>query len=212
MARPPHRGSMDEPRPWLSPIQRDVLGLFAPMAVLLLAIALSVAFGLDLSPGAGLVFAPWALALMGLALLLFAGSVVWWYYVAADEREPARGEFTRDPARGRLAVREGAGTFRTKALAPEAMNEPHRRMEAEADFVPRTQRAWALWFASLIGAVVVAAVLVRLGEGSGDPLAFSLAAAGLLGYAVMAGAVMVGEFGHSGRWTRDPRARPKPPA
>lgn len=131
---------MDAHAPRLSPIQRDVLGLFAPMAALLLAIALAVAFGLDLSDGVGSVFSPWALALLALGFLFFAGSVGWWYYVYRDEREPARGEWTSDPDHGRFARREGHGTFRDKALAPEAMDEPHVRMEADARYTPRTRR------------------------------------------------------------------------
>lgn len=200
---------MDSHAPRTTPIQRDVAVLLGGLLLVVLASGFAVAFGFDLAPGAG-GFAPWAVALLVGAVVAFAVSAWYWYYVHPDEREPARGEWTHDAGTG-MHRREGGGSFRTKALHANAAGEAHHRMEAERDFVPRTGRAWATWVLAVIGALATAVLLIRAGDRSGDPFAFQLTATALIAVALVMGAMLAGEFGHSGRWTRARPPGERPP-
>lgn len=189
----------------LFPIQRDALLLLGGIMLLLLSIWVAVSFGVTFVGGGAM--APWALALLFAGFLAFGASAVWWYHVYGDEREPARGEFTFDEAN---RARGGHGSFRTKALHAGALAEPQARMTSEAGFVPRTARRWGAWVAVVVLALVGAAALVGLSRTVEDPLAPLMVAVGLIGGAVMLGAVAVGEMGPRGAWFRrePPRAMP----
>jgi hypothetical protein len=187
----------------LTPIQRDVAVIFGGLAVLLITIWFSVAYGASF--GGQPAIQAWAVGLIAVAGLLFALSAYWWYNVYEDERAPARGEFTYGRG-GR--VKGGVGSFRDKKLRAGARREPESRMAEEPAFVPRTQARWALWFLGMAASLGLAAAMVQGATGSDDPAAWLLAAAGLLGAAVMLGAVGVGEFSHQGPWAR---REPPPP-
>jgi hypothetical protein len=195
MAAPAQAGTMAAySRHRLTPIERDALGFLGSLAVLLLAIWLGVSFGSTPDGGLG----PLGIGLIALGYAVFAGSVLLWYFVARDEREPARGEFTVEDGH----VREGSGSFRTKAPGPGVLEEPEYRMTQDASFVPRTVPRWAGWFALMAVALLAAGGLVMFAKQTADPLSPLLVAVGLLGGAVMLGALAVGEMGHQGPWAR----------
>ena len=181
----------------LSPIAKDAVFFVASLAVLLIGVWIAVVFGVSFAPGGGGI-ALWAVALLVIVGGIFAAANVWWYYVYPDERAPARGEFTFEPREGRRmpGVRGGMGTFRDKALREGAMRETGTRMSDEPGFVPRTARGWVLWMVAMVAALLAASALVLYSRTVEDPLSPLLVAVGLLGAAVMLGAVAVGEMGH----------------
>jgi hypothetical protein len=187
----------------MTPVQKDAFLFVGWMAALVVSVWVAVSYGVRFSgPSPGI--DAWAAAL----LLLVGGlgtalTVSWWYYVYADERTPARGEFTleRDGSRfGR--VRKGFGSFRTKLPGTGTQEEAEYRMTTEEGFVPRTRLRWLAWFVLIGLALVVSGGLAAYARTAEDPLAPMLAAVALMGGAVMLGALAVGEFGHEGPWAR----------
>ena len=188
-----------------SPIQRDALVFLGPLGAFMAGVWIAVSYGVAFTgPAPGI--QAWAAALILTVGAAFAASVAWWYHVAADERDPARGEFTIDPATGTRPrhIREGHGSFRLKSPGWGVVAEPEYRMTTEPGFVPRTRARWLAWFALMGLALAGAGALVSWAKGTEDPLSPLMAAVGLLGAAVMLGALGVGEMSHSGPWARQP--------
>lgn len=190
-----------------SPIQRDAAVFLGGLAAFMAGVWLAVSYGVTFGPGGGI--AAWAVALIVIVGLVFAGTVMWWYYVAPDERNPARGEFTLDKGAGERVghVRGGVGSFRDKTAGTGVVEEPEYRMTTEPGFVPRTNGRWAAWFVLMAAALGASAALVNFAKTTEDPLSPLLVAVGLLGAAVMLGALGVGEMSHSGAWARRPPSR-----
>jgi hypothetical protein len=120
----------------LSPIQRDGLLFVAAMLLLLTTVWFTVSYGVSFTgPERGI--QAWAVALLAAAFLVFSAVVWYWYHVSRDEREPARGEFTRAEGGG---VRHGEGSFRPASrLGPGARAEPHANIQdLEPSRFPRT--------------------------------------------------------------------------
>jgi len=184
----------------LTPIQRDGVVFLGALAALLAGIWLAVSFGVTFA-GPSLGIAGWAVALLVVLVVAFAVSVFLWYYIGAEEREPARGEFVLD---GQRHVHAGEGSYRTKAPGPGVVQEPEYRMSSDPQFVPRTVPRWLAWFGLMLVALLVSAALVSYSRTVEDPLSPLLVATGLLGGAVMLGALGVGEMSHEGPWTRKP--------
>jgi hypothetical protein len=180
----------------LTPVQKDGLIFLGALAVLLSGVWLAVSYGVDFTGGG---VATWAVAVIGLGYIVLAGSVFWWYYVYRDEREPARGEFALDDARH---IHAGEGSYRLKSPGPGVVQEPEYRMSAEPGFVPRTLPRWVGWLVLMLIALVAAGALAGYARTSADPMSPLLVAVGLLGGAVMLGALGVGEMSHEGPWTR----------
>lgn len=196
--------------PRLTPVQRDLALFFAALVGVEVAAWVGISFGASFVPGeAGLTV--WAVVAVVLGVALFTFAQYWWFHVYSDEREPALGEFAFEARGGVRRVREGEGSFRAKAPGEGTREEAQYRVTTEPGFVPRTVPRWALWFASMGLALVLAAGLVRWSQTVEDPLSPLLVAVILLGGAVMLGALGVGEMAHQGPWARHER-RPPPEA
>ncbi|MCA1813211.1 MAG: hypothetical protein LC624_04585 [Halobacteriales archaeon] len=183
----------------LTPVQKDGAVFLGALAVLLAGVWLAVSFGMSFTGATGGAISGWAIAVIALGYIVVAGSVFWWYYVSLDEREPARGEFRLDAER---KIHGGEGSFRLKSPGPGVVAEPQYRMAADPSFVPRTLPRWLAWIGLMVIALLGAAALVAFAKTTEDPLSPLMVAVGLLGGAVMLGALGVGEMSHAGPWNR----------